>query len=154
VRFILGGHQTDGRFALVEHPLAPWALAAPMHTHTHEDEFSFVLEGRVGLQVGERVVIAEPGTFVHKPRRVPHTFWNAGPEPARLLELISPAGFERYFQELAPLIEPADPPDLEALAALWTRYGLNVDMQSLPRLAQAHGVTVAGPSPGHPPAVQ
>ncbi len=144
VRFLLDGGHTDGRLSLVEHPLASRALAAPLHTHTREDEFSFVIEGRVGMQLGDRVIIAEPGTFVMKPRAVPHTFWNAGSAPARLLELISPAGFERYFQELGPLIAPPGPPDLEALAALWERYGLRMDMDSLQRLAEQHGVTLAG----------
>ena len=73
-----------------------------MHMHEREDEYSFVLEGRVGVQIGDEVAEAGPGELVAKPRGIPHSFWNAGDEPARLLELISPAGFERYFEELAP----------------------------------------------------
>jgi mannose-6-phosphate isomerase-like protein (cupin superfamily) len=142
VRFILRGEETEGRFALIEHPLTPGTLAAPMHIHAHEDEFSFVLEGRVGMQLGDQTFIADPGTFVRKPRGLPHTFWNAGPTPARLLELISPAGFERYFEELGALVAQAD---LEALPALWQKYGLEMDMDSLPRLAREHGVNVGGP---------
>jgi len=104
VRFMIAGETTGGAFSLVEHPLPPRALGAPLHTHRREDEYSYVLEGRVGLQLGAEELEAGPGDLVFKPRHVPHTFWNAGDEPARLLELISPAGFEHYFNELAPLL--------------------------------------------------
>src|SRR5918995_6466348 len=97
VRFMIDGSQTDGRFSLVEHPLKPRVLAAPMHTHANEDEYSFILEGKVGMQLGARELVAERGTLVFKPRGIAHTFWNAGDSDARLLELISPAGFEQYF---------------------------------------------------------
>src|SRR5215213_5627943 len=90
-------------FSLVEHPIAPRTLAAPMHVHEHEDEYSYVLEGEVGVQVGDDVHYARPGDLVSKPRGVWHAFWNRADEPARLLEIISPGGFERYFAEIAPL---------------------------------------------------
>ena len=120
-RFIVRGEDTDGRFALVEHEILPRALAAPIHTHEREDEYSFVLSGRVGLQIGDDVIEAGPGDFVAKPRGIPHAFWNAGDEPARLLEVISPAGFERYFEDLAPVLQADGPPDLERLAAIRDR---------------------------------
>ena len=122
VRFMATG---EG-FALVEHPIAPRTLAAPMHVHEHEDEYSYVLEGEVGVQVGDEVVYAKPGDLVSKPRGVWHAFWNRTDEPARLLEIISPPGFERYFAELEPLLRPE--PDFEGLAALQERYGLRMDM--------------------------
>jgi mannose-6-phosphate isomerase-like protein (cupin superfamily) len=52
-RNMIRGEATDGRFALVEHEIPPRALAAPTHMHQHEDEYSFVLEGRVGVQIGD-----------------------------------------------------------------------------------------------------
>src|SRR2546423_1507042 len=67
VRYILRGESTEGRFALIEHPLAPGTLGGPLHTHAHEDEFSFVLEGRIGMQLGDETFVAEPGAFVRKP---------------------------------------------------------------------------------------
>src|SRR5215212_1219526 len=103
IRFMIGGEETQDNFALVEHPIGPRALAAPMHTHEREDEYTYVLEGEIGFQIGEEVLVARPGDLVFKPRGVPHAFWNAADEPARALEIISPAGFERYFAELAPL---------------------------------------------------
>ncbi len=96
VRFMTVG---EG-FSLVEHPIAPRTLAAPMHVHEHEDEYSYVLEGEVGVQIGDEVRYATAGDLVVKPRGIPHAFWNRTDEPARLLEIISPGGFERYFAEL------------------------------------------------------
>jgi quercetin dioxygenase-like cupin family protein len=149
IRFMVGGEKTRDNFALVEHPIGPRALAAPMHTHRHEDEYTYVLEGEVGVQVGEEVLLARPGDLVFKPREVPHAFWNPADEPARVLEIISPAGFERYFAELAPLFPPAHegPLDEEAVAAVREKYGLEMDMDSIPVLAERHGLRVDAPPP-------
>ncbi len=141
VRFLLDGARTGGRFSLVEHPIRPRALAAPVHTHAHEDEYSFVLEGQVGVQLGDQTFIAGPGALVVKPRGVPHAFWNAGDAPARVLELISPSGFEQYFADLAPVLPPAVPaPDFAGIAAVQARYGITFDPASIPALIERHGL--------------
>jgi len=149
IRFMIGGEETGGNFALVEHPIGPRALAAPMHTHKREDEYTYVLEGEIGVQIGEEVLVARPGDLVFKPRGVPHAFWNAANEPARALEIISPAGFERYFAELAPLFPPANegPLDEEAVGAVREKYGLEMDMSSIPVLAERHGLSIDAPPP-------
>jgi quercetin dioxygenase-like cupin family protein len=149
VRFMIGGEQTGGHFSLVEHPIKPRALAAPMHTHEREDEYTYVLEGQIGVQIGEEVRVAQPGDLVFKPRGVPHAFWNATGTLARALEIISPAGFERYFAELAPLIPPANqgPLDEEAIGAVRAKYALEMDMGSIPVLAERHGLAVDAPPP-------
>jgi quercetin dioxygenase-like cupin family protein len=139
VRFMLDGHQTDGRFAMVEHPLKPRALGSPLHTHTREDEYSFVLEGSVGVQIGELEMVALPGTLVVKPRGLVHAFWNAGDAPARLLELISPAGFEAYFAAMAHLFA-SNEPDPTRGAVIRERHGLELDLGSIPRLVARHGL--------------
>ena len=136
VRFMIGAEASEGGFSLVEHPLAPRALGAPMHTHEHEDEYSFVLEGEVGLELGGETVVARPGDLVFKPRGVPHAFWNPSDRPARLLEIISPGGFERYFEEIAPLFPADGPPDFPAVMEVAARYGLEFDMNATPRLAR------------------
>jgi len=105
----------------VEHLIVPRGLAAPVHVHRREDEFSFVLKGRWGFQLESDVVYGEPGNLVYKPRDVWHTFWNVTDEPARLLEIISPAGFEQLFVELDDLLK-TDPDNLEAAAALGAKY--------------------------------
>jgi mannose-6-phosphate isomerase-like protein (cupin superfamily) len=137
VRFMTVG---EG-FSLVEHPIAPRTLAAPMHEHEHEDEYSYVLEGEVGVQIGDEVRYATVGDLVVKPRGIPHAFWNRTDDPARLLEIISPGGFERYFAELARLLPPqVAQPDFEALGALQARYGLHMDMDSAATIAAREGL--------------
>jgi mannose-6-phosphate isomerase-like protein (cupin superfamily) len=140
VRFMIGGEESGGGFSLVEHPMPPRALAAPLHRHSREDEYSFVLEGRVGAQLGDEIVLGGPGDLIFKPRGQWHTFWNAGDEPARLLEIISPAGFESYFEEACDMPRDGGPPDLERIAATAARYGLELDFASIPGLLERHGL--------------
>jgi quercetin dioxygenase-like cupin family protein len=64
---MIGGEESGGNFALVEHPIGARALAAPMHTHEREDEYTYVLAGEVGVKVGEEVLLARPGDLVFKP---------------------------------------------------------------------------------------
>jgi mannose-6-phosphate isomerase-like protein (cupin superfamily) len=147
VRFMIDGFETGGSFSLVEHPMSPRALAAPLHLHTREDEYSFVLEGRMGALLGDEVVEAGPGDLVFKPRNQWHTFWNAGDEPCRILEIIAPAGFERFFQELSDMggAINADPDELTALGA---RYGHYFKLESVPELLERFRLRVGEPLPG------
>jgi len=147
VRFMIDGHEThDGGFSLVEHPMPARHLAAPLHKHTREDEYSFVIEGRMGALLGDEVVYAEAGDLVFKPRDQWHTFWNAGDTPCRILEIISPAGFEKYFDELVDA-GAQGPPDFEMLAEVAARYGLEVDPGSVPGLCERFGLEF-GPAGG------
>jgi quercetin dioxygenase-like cupin family protein len=141
VRFMIDADDTDERFSLVEHPMSARALAAPLHRHTREDEYSFILEGSVGALLGDDVVIGKPGDLIFKPRDQWHTFWNAGDEPARILEIISPAGFERFFEELVEMggVTQADP---EALAQLNERYGLEMQPETVPELLERFGLRI------------
>jgi quercetin dioxygenase-like cupin family protein len=141
VRFMIDGDDSSGRFSLVEHPMEPRALAAPLHRHRDEDEYSFVIQGRIGAYLGGEVVFGNGGDLIFKPRNQWHTFWNASDEPARVLEIISPAGFERYFAELASWAPPFDPEKVLALAA---QYNVELDFGSIPRLIQEHGVRFPG----------
>ena len=147
VRFMVDGPETGENFSLVEHPMSPRALAAPLHLHTREDEYSFVLEGRMGALLGDDVVEAGPGDLVFKPRNQWHTFWNAGDEPCRILEIIAPAGFERFFRELVEMggainVEP------DALTALGERYGHYFQLDSVPELVERFGLRVGEPLSG------
>jgi quercetin dioxygenase-like cupin family protein len=143
VRFLIDGGETDERFSLVEHPMSARALAAPLHRHTREDEYSFVLEGSVGALLGDDVVIGKPGDLIFKPRDQWHTFWNAGDEPARILEIISPAGFEGFFAELVDLggVAQADP---QIFVDLCSRYGLEMQPDSVPELVERFGLVFPG----------
>jgi quercetin dioxygenase-like cupin family protein len=129
VRWKIGGTQTGGRFSIVHHPIAARTLAAPLHRHTREDEYSYVLKGKVGALLGEDVVTAEPGTWIFKPRGQWHTIWNAGDAVCEIVEVISPAGFENYFREWAAIW-----PDRSKAAVLLRKYELDMDIDSVPRL--------------------
>jgi mannose-6-phosphate isomerase-like protein (cupin superfamily) len=135
------GAEAGERFSVVHHPLAPRALAAPLHRHTQEDEYSYVLEGTLGALLGDDVVTAGPGTWVTKPRNQWHTFWNAGDTPCEIIEIISPAGFENFFRELAEVYATEGGPDLSLFADLCARYDLEMDPESVPGLCERFGVT-------------
>jgi mannose-6-phosphate isomerase-like protein (cupin superfamily) len=135
-RFMIDSTDTGGRLSVVEHTLPPHVLAGPLHHHSREDEYSYVLQGRLGALLGDQEVYAEAGDLVFKPRGQWHTFWNPGEEPTRVLELITPAGFEDAFRELGALGE-LDPATLPALAA---RYGVKLDFEGTATILQRHGL--------------
>ncbi|MGN6685704.1 MAG: cupin domain-containing protein [Devosia sp.] len=137
----IDGAVSSGRFSVVHHPLAPKALGAPLHRHHREDEYSFVLSGKLGALLGDDVVFAEPGTWVFKPRGQWHSFWNAADAPCEIIELISPAGFEHYFRELAAIW-----PDLSRIGPLLEKYELDMDPASVPVLCERFGLA-GGPKP-------
>jgi quercetin dioxygenase-like cupin family protein len=133
-RFLVDSKDWDGRFAMLEHLLAPRSIAAPMHRHSKEDEFSLVLEGHVWYHAAGEELVATVGDLVFKPRGEWHTFWNAADEPARVLEVISPGGLEEAFRvidtaaddvDLGPVVEPYGcEGDMAATLPIIERYGL------------------------------
>src|SRR4051794_33241818 len=135
-RFMIYGEESGGGFSMVEHPIPPRSLCAPRHRHHGVDEYSFVLEGRMGALLGDDVIYAEEGDLAFKPRDQWHTFWNAGEGPCRILEVISPAGFEHFFAEFSDGLEDgtADP------AALEERYGIEFDFESVSQICAEHGL--------------
>lgn len=136
-RFMIDGKDTGGRFALVQHLFEPNVLAAPMHRHHDEDEYTYVLTGRIGAVLGDEEVFGGPGDLIFKPRNQWHTFWNAGDEPAAVLELISPAGLEELFRRLADFDGEPDP---EALAALAAQYHCDADFEATMPIVQRHNL--------------
>ncbi len=111
VVFKLWDRDTGGALSIVAHPFPVGALVPP-HLHTREDEYSIVTEGKIGFRSGDREVVLGPGGYITN-----------GPEPARMIEVISPAGFEHFFREMADLTA-AGPPQLPEVMALADRYGL------------------------------
>lgn len=136
-RFLIDSKTAGGGFALVEHLLPPRALAAPLHRHSREDEYSFVLEGRVGGHFEGQDVTAEVGALVFKPRGEWHTFWNDTDAPARILEIISPGGFEAAFRDMHALGDALDP---GAMASIAARYGVEVDFGGTQPIIERHGL--------------
>jgi len=143
VRHIVDKVQAQGRFSVLEPPMSPRALAAALHRHHNEDEHSWIIEGRVGALLGDEVVYGGPGDFIFKPRGQWHTLWNAGDEPARILEIISPAGVEQFFDELADF-GGVDKLSTETLDALCARYELEMDVDSVPELCKRFDVKFPG----------
>lgn len=134
-RFMVSEQESGGGFALVEHLLAPQRLAAPLHRHSREDEYTYVLEGRVGALLGDDEAFAEAGSLLFKPRAQWHTFWNAGEEPARMLEIISPGGFEQCFRDIGAIEGEPTP---NAIIEIAGRYGVEIDFERTMPLVERH----------------
>ena len=144
VAFKLWGDDTGGAVSIVEHPFPVGALVPP-HLHTREDEYSIVTEGEIGFRSGEREVVLGPGGYITKPRGEMHAMWNAGATPARMIEVISPAGFEGFFRDLSDLLTEG-PPKPDAVAAIAAAYGLEFGEPGwLPDVIARYGLT---PLPG------
>jgi quercetin dioxygenase-like cupin family protein len=131
------GADSGGALAALEVTIPPRTLIKP-HNHSREDEYTVVLAGTVGARVGDRVLETGAGSSLVKPRGTPHAMWNTGAEPARVLEILSPAGLEDYFEELAPVLRDKAPPaEYDALAE---RYGLTIQSDWIEELERTYGV--------------
>src|SRR6476660_5571652 len=140
VVFKLWGADTGGAVSVVEHPFPVGALVPP-HLHTREDEYSIVTEGEIGFRSGDREVVLGAGGYITKPRGETHAMWNAGDVPARMIEIIQPAGFEDFFREMSEMLA-AGPPDPPTMLALATRYGLQFGSPDwLPDLIARYNLT-------------
>jgi mannose-6-phosphate isomerase-like protein (cupin superfamily) len=132
----------EANVAIVEHTLPPHTLAAPLHRHSREDEISYVLEGEMTVLAGRDLSTVPAGESVVKGRDVWHTFWNAGDEPLRFLEIIAPGEFSEFFEEVAPLtpLDPSDGESIEEFQRIGERYGFEADLESIPRLCEEHSL--------------
>jgi mannose-6-phosphate isomerase-like protein (cupin superfamily) len=131
---------TGGDLSICEMPVAPGYMVPP-HTHHDTDEWSYVLEGRIGARIGDDEFTAEPGSWILKPRGVMHTFWNAGPEPGRIIELLTPGRFEGFFRASTALALSGELTD-ERLASLGEEYATTVDMAWVEELTSRYGLRV------------
>ncbi len=134
-------NSVNGSAAIVEHTVEPKSIGAPMHKHTHEDEISYVLEGELSVIQGGNVQIARPGEYIVKPRGIFHTFWNAGNERIRFIEVISPGNFEYYFAELAPFLESGKPAQMDKVRETGAKYGLIVDPTGAEEIIKKYGLS-------------
>ncbi|MFE5535987.1 cupin domain-containing protein [Streptomyces sp. NPDC056519] len=145
VAFKLWGEDTGGAVSVVEHPFPVGALVPP-HLHTREDEYSIVTEGEIGFRSGDRETVLGAGGYITKPRGEVHTMWNAGAVPARMIEVISPAGFEHFFREMVEMLADGQPPPEDAVPVLAAKYGLVLGRPAwLPDVISRYGLT---PPPG------
>jgi quercetin dioxygenase-like cupin family protein len=131
-----------GSAAVVEHTLQAKSLGAPMHKHTHENEISCVLEGELSVMQNGEVQTAGPGEYIVKPKGIFHTFWNAGNDTVRFIEIITPGNFEYYFAELAPFLLPGRPPQMDRVREVGAKYGLIVDPNAAEEIVKKYGLRV------------
>jgi quercetin dioxygenase-like cupin family protein len=138
----VGAEHLGGKMLIIEGVIGPGQLIVP-HTHTREDECSYILSGTLTYQIGEVVRDAPAGTYVVKPRGIAHAFWNAGDEPARLIEIHLPATFERFYHELADIFavhQPGEPAWQRAFDDLNDRYGLVQHWDQAEQITARYGV--------------
>jgi mannose-6-phosphate isomerase-like protein (cupin superfamily) len=126
VTFKLTGASTRGAYSLTEWVMPGIDAGPPLHIHTDTEEAFYVAEGEVTVQMGRQRIQAPAGSFVFVPRGVVHTVMKAATEPARMLVLLSPAGFEKYWEEMAALAGGRRPPDSQAVTALARKYHLEL----------------------------
>ena len=114
-----GVEDTGGPLAVMEGSFRS-SSGAPAHVHRQHDETFYVLEGEFVFQLGMQTVKATAGTFVFVPRNVPHAFENVGNQPGRILGIMTPGGYEKFFEELAQL--PPSPPDQATFQKIFEKY--------------------------------
>jgi quercetin dioxygenase-like cupin family protein len=129
VRIKLTGADTRGNFTMFETTLPPGS-GYPPHAHRERDDVIFILEGSVDFDLAGQQVSAAAGTFIHIPPQTKFSAVNSGNSAARLLDCVSPGGFEAFFEEIGiPCTDrsappPAGPVDLAQLAAVFAKHGM------------------------------
>lgn len=129
---------TGGTISFVEQVMEPRHLI-PGHVHERTDVWIYVLGGAVGVRVGDDEATGTPGSYLLKPRAVPHAMWNPGDEPNRFVEILTPGDGDLFFREARALPAEATREEFETMCARhgitwfddWTedlraRYGLRV----------------------------
>lgn len=131
-RFLATGAETNGKYALWE-AIVPPGGGPPPHVHSREEEGFYILEVEITFQVGDRTIVAGPGTFANMPVGTPHAFKNAGTQTARMLIKVAPAGLEEMFFELAPELPegateavPPSQAEIAKLIAIAPNYGVTI----------------------------
>lgn len=141
-RWGIGADQTDGALSLLEVTIPPRTLIKP-HMHTREDEFSLVLSGSIGVRTGDDTVEQVPaGSWLIKPRNVPHAMWNVSDEPARILEVVTPGGLEGYFEKIAPILRAHGPEWTARYDEAAEEYGLEILNEWSNELQEKYGITL------------
>jgi quercetin dioxygenase-like cupin family protein len=136
---------SGGSLTIEEWGLPPGQMIPP-HTHSREDECNFVLEGELTCDVGGEIVVAQVGSYVLKPRGVPHALCNTGTEPVRVLEILTPGGFESYFDEYEEIASKLASGEINedehrrARAELGERYGVTWHDERIPEARARFGI--------------
>ncbi len=123
MRILEDGSTTSHRLGLGEITIAPRAIGPPQHRHAQHDEGFYVVSGTARFTVGETTYEAGPRTLVMIPPGAPHTFANAGDEPAVLLNTFTPDLYVQYFRDLRDMVASGQPVSADTLTAVMARYG-------------------------------
>ena len=138
----IGANESGGAVSMLEVSIPPKTLIKP-HAHTREDEFSLILSGPIGVRQGERTIEDVPtGSWLVKPRGIPHAMWNVSDSPARVLEVVIPGGLERYFEQIAPVLMEHGPEWTKRYDALAEEFGLTILGDWSDELSARYGVTL------------
>ena len=126
----LESEDTGGAYSLVEDTSPPQG-GPPPHIHHNADETLYVLEGEVEVMAGDRTIPASVGAAVHVPKGTLHTFKNVGTSSSRVMAIISPGGFEKFFLEAGELVTegssgPQGEPDVGRIVEIGQKYGLEI----------------------------
>ncbi len=141
-RWGIGRDESGGALSMLEVTIPPRTLIKP-HSHAREDEFSLILSGTIGVRAGDDVVEVVPaGSWLIKPRNVPHAMWNVGTEPARVLEVITPGGLEEYFVEIAPILQEHGPEWTQRYNTAAEAYGLDILNDWTDELQERYGISL------------
>jgi mannose-6-phosphate isomerase-like protein (cupin superfamily) len=126
----LTSEDTGGAFSLFEGTISPGG-GPPPHVQHREDESFYVMEGQFEFLVGEDTIPGGAGSCVHVSSGTLHTFKNVGTSPGRLLGVLAPGGFEKFFLEAGePPTEgssaPEGEPDVGRIVEIGQKYGLEI----------------------------
>ncbi len=143
ILFKVAASQAAGSFSMVEHPYQPGVLIPP-HVHHAADQVTYVIEGEVGIRIGDDIFNAIAGAYIIKPRGIPHTHWNSTAYPARVMEITTPGEFEAFFDELGALLAAGGSRDVAALNETGERHATRFLMDWVPELTHTYGVRLPG----------
>jgi quercetin dioxygenase-like cupin family protein len=118
----LRGRDTGGVLSAVESHDVPGG-GPPPHIHHREDETFQILDGDYEFTVGGKTIVAKPGTTLFAPRGIPHTYRYLGQTQGRLMCVITPAGFEGFFEEIGAMT-PQQQQDIPRVLEIGKKYGL------------------------------
>lgn len=124
------GKDTGGAFTII-HEVSPPTGGPPLHLHRREDEAFYVLEGEYEIQCGDEKFKATIGSFIFAPRNIQHTFRNISAGPGKVLVIVSPAGIEKFFEELSELAKQG-PPDLSKVKEMAESYEIELMLYTFP----------------------
>ena len=118
------GRDTGGVISVVESHDVPGG-GPPPHIHHREDETFQILEGEYEFTVGGKTILAKPGTTLFAPRGSAHAYRYLGQTPGRLMCVITPSGFEGFFEEIGAM-SPQQQQDIPRVIEIGKKFGLEI----------------------------